>query len=142
MLPAILFELFCTVTDCARRKIDGRVLLAGAAGGLLHTARQLGTGARDWYDILPALLPGLLLLGLSFLTEEKIGRGDGDMVLILGLLTDRRICAAVLLTACLLAAAFAGAGLLFRRLRRDSRIPFAPFLLAANLFLWIMERTI
>lgn len=141
LIYAALFGTFCTITDCSRKEINGKILLAGGICGIILTSWQLWKGIRDWYDVLFALLPGLLLWGLSFLAEGKIGRGDGCMVIILGLLLDRSTGAAVLLTSCLLAAIFAGAGLALGKLRKNSRIPFAPFLLSADLLIWIMELT-
>ncbi len=141
LIFAILFGALCTVTDCSQKKIDGRILLAGGICGIVLVSWQLWKGIRDWYDVLFALLPGALLWGLSFLAEGKIGRGDGNMVLILGLLLNRSTGAVVLLTSCLLTAIFAGAGLAVGKLRKNSRIPFAPFLLSANLLIWILEST-
>ncbi len=139
MICAIAFGTLCTITDCSQRKISGKVLLAGGICGIALTSWHLWNGSRDWYDVLFALLPGILLLGLSILTEGKIGRGDGDMALILGLMLDRAAASSVLLTACLLTAIFAGAGLALGKLQKTSRIPFAPFLLSADILIWIME---
>lgn len=125
------FGVLCSVTDCIRRKIPGSILLLGALCGVIATGIGLMQGSRSWYDAVLAVMPGIILCCFSLAAEGKIGRGDGDMVLIMGLLLGWELCIAVLCTACLITAMFAGAGMAMGKLRKQSRIPFAPFLLAA-----------
>lgn len=131
MEGAIIFGALCAVEDCARKKIDGWLLLAGAAAGAVAAGVRIYQGREDWYSIFAALLPGMTLLGFSLVTEGKIGRGDGDMALILGLFLGWELCIGVLCIAFLLTAGYAGAGLAVRKLTKNSRIPLAPFLLAS-----------
>ncbi|MBR2950954.1 MAG: prepilin peptidase [Lachnospiraceae bacterium] len=83
-----------------------------------------------------AVLPGILMLALGFLTEGKLGKADGYMVLAIGLFLGWELCTAVLAAACLLAALYAGCGIALGKLNRKSRICFAPFLLTATLLVW------
>lgn len=128
---AIVFGALCTITDCARQKIEKWILFAGAAAGIGITAWRVWQGEIYWYEIFLAVLPGALLWMCSKATGGKLGTGDGDMVIVLGLLLGWELCLAVLCLACLLTAVFAGGGLAAGRLKQSSRIPFAPFLLAA-----------
>lgn len=134
---AIVFGALCTITDCAWQRIDRSVLLLGILAGSSVTAFRLWQGILDWHEVLWALLPGLMLWIFCVLSEGKLGRGDGDMTLVLGLLLGWELCLAVLCTACMLTAVFAGVGLAAGRLKKNSRIPFAPFLLGAMALLWV-----
>ena len=100
-----------------------------SSGGFRTAAGILGAASA-------AVLPGLLMLALSFLTEGKLGKADGYMVLSIGLFLGWELCMAVLAAACLLAALYAGMGIALKKLTRRSRICFAPFLLAATLLVW------
>ena len=55
------------------------------------------------------------------------------MVLMTGLISGWRLCVGTLCAACLLSAIWAGIGLAAGKLKKDSRLPFAPFLLTAAL---------
>lgn len=128
---AIIFCGLCTVTDCTRQRIGRPVLALGFLAGAVLTGSRIVQGSQSWYNVFLALLPGAILWGFAMATEGKLGRGDGDMVLILGLILGWELCLAVLCLACVLAGAFAGLGLAVRKLKKTSRIPFAPFLLGA-----------
>lgn len=134
---AMVFGALCTVFDCARQKIPVAILAAGAAAGIVFAGRQIYQGSWGWHEVLLALLPGAVLLAFGMVTEGKLGRGDGDMVLVLGLFMGWELCLGVLCAACLLAAVFSGIGLAAKKLGKKSRIPFAPFLFAATAFVWI-----
>lgn len=136
-MAAVVFELLCSITDCTRLKISQKVLAAGWCLGITAALWRLWTEQERWYGIVAAVLPGILLLILSGLTEEKIGRGDGEMVLVLGLLLGAGECIAVLCAASFFSAIYAGIGLAAGKLRKGSRIAFAPFLLTGIAAVWL-----
>ena len=138
---AVVFELLCSMTDCVRLKIDRRVLAAGYCLGTAAGLQRIWTEQDRWYNIVAAVLPGLMLLLLSGLTEEKIGRGDGDMVLVLGLLLGVGKCTAVLCAASFFSAIYAGVGLVAGKLGKASRLAFAPFLMAGVVVVWMICET-
>lgn len=133
---AIIFEALCTVTDCAWQKIGKSVLLLGALCGVAAAGWRMAQTGQNWLEVMFSVVPGAVLYALSWVTEGKMGRGDGDMVMILGLFLGWELCLAVLSAACLLAAVFAGGGLAIGRLKKSSRLPFAPFLLSASVMIW------
>lgn len=77
-------------------------------------------------------LPGAVFWLLSFLLKGKIGEGDGICLLVSGLLSGLTF--AVLLTeiALLMAAAAGGAAVWAKRRKAGDKIPFIPFLAAAQ----------
>ncbi len=85
----------------------------------------------QWANLL-ALIPGIFLLILSFVTGESIGYGDGISVLILGGLAGFSNCMWVLCIS-LIFISMAGIILLaIKRATRKTRLPYIPFLLAAE----------
>lgn len=136
---AMIFAALCSVFDCARQRIPAAVLAAGGAAGIVFAGLQIYQGKWEWHEVLLALLPGAVLWAFSMATEGKLGRGDGDMVLVLGLFMGWELCLGVLCAACLLAAVFSGIGLAVKKFGKKSRIPFAPFLLAAAVLVWIVS---
>lgn len=137
---AMVFCALCAVPDCIRKKIDGRVLLFGLLAGMAVAWQNVWKGGQDWYGVLLAAVPGLGLLVLGKLAGGRLGEGDGVMTLILGLFMGWERCLAVLCASGMFAAVFAGCGLALGRLRRSSRIPFAPFLLVATVLVWAAGR--
>ena len=127
------FEVVWTVQDCARQKISRFLLLGGILAGMGFAIYRVAIGLETFLAPAAGMLPGALLLAYGYVTEEKIGRADGYMVLALGLFLGWEICTAILAAACLLAAVFAGIGLLLRKLTRRSKISFAPFLMMGTL---------
>ncbi len=95
---------------------------------------------RGEYTALAAgILPGVLLLGLSWITKESLGYGDGLVQSVLGALLGWKKALEILLGAFFLAAIFSAAALAAHRLGRKSELPFLPFILSAYLVLLIFE---
>lgn len=138
---AMLFTTACAVTDCRQKKIPWLLLGAGLAGGTAAVCNRIWEGSESWYTVLLSVLPGLFLWGLAMVTEGKVGQGDGDMVILLGLMLGWERCSAALCAASLFLAIFSGAGLALKRLKRNSRIPFAPFLAGSCFLIWALTRS-
>lgn len=83
-----------------------------------------------------SLLPGVLLLGLGWLSHWQIGIGDGAVILIMGIWLGYIETFAILLMGMFLCSLFCGGLLLFRKAGRKTEIPFVPFLLIA----WLIGR--
>lgn len=132
------FEMIWTVQDCARQKIYRILLFSGILTGAGFAVYRAATGQDTVFAWAASLLPGALLLAYGFMTEGKLGKADGYMVLALGLFLGWEICTAILAAACLLAALYAGIGLALKKLTRSSRISFAPFLLLGTLAVRIL----
>lgn len=97
----------------------------GRTGQLGCSAGKLASGRRDTF--------------YSYITEGKIGIGDGLLVMPAGLMQQWQRCTAEIIGACLLTFFLAAGLLISRKGNRNTRIPFAPFFLAAVVLVWIME---
>lgn len=118
-----------SVMDAKSRRVPIWMLWIGAAaaaGVLLYDI--LNKGTTGW-QICRALLPGMILLAVAFATG-KAGVADGVILLLLGAFTGYEICVAASLGGLFLLALISGILLALRRVRKDTRIPFVPFLAA------------
>ena len=127
------FEMFWTLQDCRSQKICRILLLGGILAGSVFQIHRIVVGTDHVFSMAAALLPGTLLLAFGFMTEGKLGKADGYMVLALGLFLGWEVCTAILAMACLLTAVYAGIGILMKKLTRKSQISFAPFLMLGTL---------
>ncbi len=131
---AILFYLaILALCDWRERKVP---LVLLAAGGLAATGMKINELLRNtdnwrWMlvSVLLGILPGLLMLAVARLTA-KAGYGDGLALLILGLFTDYMTCMALLCFSMLIMSLFSIAMLSVKKVRRETKLPYLPFLAA------------
>lgn len=128
--------LVCGVwQDMRYRSVSrGFLLASGLAGVALYAASGFG-----WSRLLLSSAVGIVLLGLSHLTDGGIGEGDGWFFVVTGFFLEPAenmilflsgvvFCSVYSLT--LTAAVFAGSGNIRKR-----RLPFLPYLLPIGLWL-------
>ena len=118
----------CMVYDIRHREIPLLILLFGIAAALGIDLWWIREGAVTVVETGAALLPGAFFLMTGFITREKVGYGDGLLLVILGLLLGAYRCFFILCIGLAFSAVVSLFLLLFRRAGRHSRIPFAPFL--------------
>lgn len=129
----LLFALgTAAILDMKTREIPV-VLAAGAfAGGL---TLQLIIGKLVFYEILLGCLVGLALVGISILSHQDVGLGDGLMFIATGAflgLTDNLF---LLLISLGLSSLAAVALLIILKLKGKARVPFLPFVLCGYICL-------
>lgn len=84
-------------------------------------------------------LPGIALTALSYVSD-KVGKGDGVVLIILGLSENCSFVIAVTCIACITLSVFSGILCALRRAGRNTPMPFVPFLTGAYLVVKIMSR--
>jgi len=95
-------------------------------GGMLLTYRVWnGTG---WMELIGGCLPGGIFLLISLLTREKIGSGDGLVLLALGCGFAIEEVVGIVGMALFFAAIVAIVLLVVKKASRKTEIPFVPFL--------------
>lgn len=119
----------CAWTDMKKKYVGKRILFVTAIllGGMTFLSGQNISVMQSF-----RLLPGALLLILSFLSREKIGYGDGICVALSGLALPGNIFAqsliysfALILLLCL--------GLIFsKKATLETTLPYIPFLFAGT----------
>lgn len=115
--------------DLKRKRVVVPVVVLFGAMAVLYRL-WCGNGA---FELLVGLVPGMLLLLVSYCTRESIGRGDGMVLCALGIYCGCRKILAILGMALLLAAMLAIVLLALRRVGRKTELPFLPCLCAAYL---------
>lgn len=111
--------------DVFRREILPVTVLVMGAAGVLYRGCYLSAGISG---ILTALIPGAFLLAMSILSKDRIGKGDALISICLGEWLGFSDSIFVIFLAS--AGAAASAAVLWIIRKKDSEIPFVPFLLA------------
>jgi leader peptidase (prepilin peptidase)/N-methyltransferase len=123
-----LFLAICAVWDAVKKEIPLFVVWIGMLTAFI--LRVIGVSADEsWIMIGAALLPGAIFWAISYVTREKVGYGDGWVLLMIGLSIGVAKCIAVLVTALLAEFVCLVLLLALRKIHRDNEVPFVPFLL-------------
>ena len=122
--------------DLRKKKVRTEYLWFGGMLGIIY--RSLGMAAgfgllRDW---LLAFVPGIVMLFVAKITEEKIGYGDGWIFLILGNFLDMMELWYVLQISVLLVVFVSLVLLWSKKVTKEYQIPFLPFLWGSYTLLW------
>ena len=123
---ALLMIAYLAMQDIKQNEISLFVLILSGCVALLFLAAEERLIINE---VTEKMLPGMLMLALSLLSKESIGYGDGATVLVLGLWTSMRYCSMATMIAIMMAGGY-GIFLLINK-KKEKRIPFIPFLLAA-----------
>lgn len=126
--------LVCSVQDIRKKEISNRSLLIGAgvvvlvllADGVL--CKNLFSAEASWWKNGCGMIPGICVWILSYVTRGGIGRGDGYLLCITGAALGLEVNLAILCYGLLLAGVCAGILLVMRRVKRETKLPFIPFL--------------
>ncbi len=124
----LLISIPVSAVDIYKKEIPDLMVFAGISVLLCERIFIFGTGiSAALGDMLPG---GLTLLGVRLMTKGKLGMGDVKYGFFLSLYTGIPLWFFSLLFASLLGILFFLTGMAAENLKRDSKIPFAPFLTA------------
>lgn len=138
VVTGILF-LWNSVQDIKRRTLSNIGLLIGTVViVLLFVANGLCSGTAagimllqddvPWQNLW-GVLPGAGILALSLMLKGSIGKGDGYLLCISGLALGLKQNLSILFYALFLAGGTAAVLLGLGKVKRDTKLPFVPFLL-------------
>lgn len=96
-------------------------------------------GKEDGIFSLFGMLPGVLFLGMALATKEKIGYGDGLILIVTGVLLGLRINLIMVFVGLFLAALSSVWLLIRRKAEKNTKIAFVPFLLPALVLSLVMS---
>lgn len=136
ILLSILFLGFCSLTDIRRKRIYTIPCFVVAGIGLVFHIIFLDT---TWWNQFAGIILGLILLVLSFITGEAIGRGDALVVIALGFVLDAIMVLHIIFCAFVLVDIFAVIGGLVKKIKFKSTLQFIPFLFASEIIILIFE---
>ena len=150
---SFLLLSICSYTDLRKRTVSIRVLVtfliltAGLMVGVYAFGDRYGkTGLSLMYEpnaenIILSVIPGAVLLLISLVSREAIGRGDVYLVGILGLMIGFEKIFAVLFISMVSCAVFGSICMLVKGKGKKDTLPYVPFLFGAYLTLMIMSNT-
>lgn len=117
----------CAVVDGLRREIPIVAVWLGIVAAAI--LRFQGVIDGNWYVSVLSVIPGAMFWMLSFITREKVGYGDGWMLIMIGLFVGLWKCFLILLIGLISESVAVLILLAVQRVSGDRRIPFAPFLM-------------
>lgn len=89
-------------------------------------------GGAPGTELLLSVVPGIVLLGLSFVTKESIGYGDGVTMMIVGGMIGLRNCVWVICISLVMISVVGIVLMIIKRASGKTRIPYIPFMFAAE----------
>lgn len=129
----MIFLAVCSGLDIRFRKLPFWFLLLGMVVGTVLEFCENGIGETLFWNV----LPGLILLLISFLLPSQIGGGDGWMLMASGAITGWEDSLLLLEGGLLIMFPVAFFWTVIRKERKKA-LPFAPFMLAAYLYKLIL----
>lgn len=139
MAGAIGTLIVSSFFDAKRKKIPVIVLFAGSIWALVWMLVCMTTQGcgKVMAASGAAVLPGAAMIVISFLTNKKVGYGDGILLVILGIMEGIDKILLVFCVGLFLQSLAAVVLLLMRKADKQTCMPFVPFLLAAQIILLI-----
>ena len=124
-----VFLIAGTIFDIRKRQIPVILLAAAGIWGILsYTVRTGWTGSALW-DELSGLVMGAVFIGISLISDGKMGMGDAIAILVTGIFLGGAGSAFAVLYALISAALISAVMLALKRGNGKTELPFMPFLL-------------
>ncbi|MCM1192983.1 MAG: hypothetical protein NC123_08190 [Butyrivibrio sp.] len=131
-----------SIMDTRSKKVPVWMLWLGAAAAAGILLYEGVNGRLDGWRECRSLLPGAVLLAVAYATG-KAGMADGVILMLLGIFMGYEGCVAASVGGLFLIALFSGVLLALRRAKKDTRIPFVPFLTVGWLLVvcegWVVQ---
>ena len=118
-----LLLMAAAIEDIKKKEIS-RVLLAGI--GISCSWGCCLMNNRNWWEIIGGFTIGLCVIGISIISAEQIGKGDGMVIAALGLLLGARNCFFMIGIASILMTMLSIVILTLKKAGRHTKIPFIP----------------
>jgi leader peptidase (prepilin peptidase)/N-methyltransferase len=125
-----------SVWDWRYRQIPIAITLAGGVMGLMLSLIR----ERNMMDLCMGLLPGVVCLGLGWITREAIGYGDGFLLCAMGMYRDLEELVGIIAIASSLAGVWGMVLIIFCKKKGKDQIPFVPFLLVASVICMMIQK--
>ena len=137
ILTAVIGVLLFTagVIDIMKKQVSRRFIIVLA---FVCVAAVLCRGDFSIIDAAGGMAVGLCAIALSFVSGEQLGRGDGIVIAVVGLVLGGRKCLAAVSVASLMMCVAAILTLVLRKGDRHTRLPFLPALFAGYVFCMVM----
>lgn len=125
----MLILLISAVYDIKNKSVSVKILVIAGIISITCGICQLYYDSTIYTEAC-SLIPGAFVLGLSYLTKEQIGYGDGLMILFLGPVFGLINVLIGLCAGLMISALFSAVLLIFKKAGKKETLPFLPFLTA------------
>lgn len=112
------------IFDLKKKEIPLGVSLLGGGAGIIFCIME----RREMISVLVACLPGVLAMGFSWISKEKMGYGDGLVLIVVGMYLPIAQLLSIGLQAFMIAGVVALIMLVVFHKKGTYRLPFIPFL--------------
>ncbi len=127
-ISILIILAISSIEDIRRKEIFlWQILILGGLS-LAAVVTSIYDGSFDLWNLLLSLLPGAIMIFLSFITREGVGYGDGLMALAIGPSLGAAASVMAILIAIGISGLFSGILLVLKRAERKTKIAFAPFI--------------
>lgn len=130
-VAALALTCLCAAYDIQKKEIPMLPVWIGIIVAIVAWICRIFAGEAEFMEMTPAVLPGLFLLGVGFFSKEKVGFGDGILLVMIGLMVGFPFCLVILCIGLISSCLYALFLLVFRRAGKGDSFPFAPFLALA-----------
>ena len=132
-----IFLFICSITDLRKREIKPVVLIVF---GIMASVFYVLFKPVCLYEEAAGIVIGLFFVGLHFITDEKIGLGDGLLMIVTGIFLGGRQNASLIMIAMLLSAVYSIVFLMIKKADKKTSFAFVPFVFAAFLIRLMIRR--
>lgn len=134
----IILLLLCAAIDIRKKEIPVSMLVVLGVTAILYF---FGNAEGKWEGSIrtfaEGMIPGILLLGAAKASKENIGCGDGIVLMEIGGTAGIGKCMFILAIALAFAGVFSLGMIVIKKVGRNYKIPFIPFLAMAYLLSFI-----
>lgn len=113
------------VRDIRTKRINGFICLVGILGALFVRERLLGESSQT---LMKDLLPGVVTYVVAFFSDERIGKGDAVTLMFIGAVAGIETVLLSMFISFSAAAALSAVLLMLKKVGKNTRLPFLPFL--------------
>ncbi len=132
LIFVFIFLLMAAYFDIKYQSIPIWLLVTELLIGAVRIVFLIIAGEMQFIDVIWAGMPGIFLLLLAFMLKDRIGYADGLMVIGIGLSSEWMICLLSIFTSFVICAFTGIVMVLLKKAKMNTRMPFAPFLLAGT----------
>lgn len=134
-----IWLLVISIMDIRRRRVPVWMLALGGALTLFTLVYRYESGKMDCFELLNGMLPGIVIMLIAFFTQ-KAGCGDGVVLLCIGMAAGGGKSFLLFGASLFLISIFSIILLAMRKVGKNTRIPYLPFLAAAWLLTFYSHR--